>query len=227
MFVDFNMYWFIYLFTYFYLYTNTRLGIVHYCDTFMHMYVAGCQYKDHHYMPGEGFYEGCEAYCACTDSGVQCANIQCPTEFGLDVLDPSCLDWETHPPDFKPSPPNCCPGEVGYMHNFSSSSSSSSMSFHPSESHRSFMRARHWILFLLRDFISSQFFPHLPSSVCFAMYSRVFLFFFLLTGFIRGLSLLYFHYLASIYGLSISIFVIINLSRFPFAWFSPIGLAQL
>ncbi|XP_021921716.1 putative epidermal cell surface receptor isoform X2 [Zootermopsis nevadensis] len=82
-----------------------------------HSGTAGCHYKGRHYMPGEGFHEGCEAYCACTDSGVQCATIECPTEFGLDVLDPSCVDWETHPPDFKPSPPNCCPGQVRCRNN--------------------------------------------------------------------------------------------------------------
>jgi hypothetical protein len=79
----------------------------------MSIHLAGCQHKGHHYRSGEEFHDGCEAFCACTESGVQCATIECPTEFGLDVLDPSCLDWETHPPDFKPSPPNCCPEQVG------------------------------------------------------------------------------------------------------------------
>ncbi|XP_023718167.1 putative epidermal cell surface receptor isoform X3 [Cryptotermes secundus] len=78
---------------------------------------AGCQHKGRHYMFGEEFHDGCEAYCVCTDSGVQCATIECPTEFGLDVLDPSCLDWETHPPGFKPSPPNCCPEQVRCINN--------------------------------------------------------------------------------------------------------------
>jgi hypothetical protein len=77
-----------------------------------HVCAAGCQYKDHHYAYGEEFHDGCESYCACTDSGVQCASIECPTDFGLDVLDPNCVDWETHPPDFKPSPPYCCPEQV-------------------------------------------------------------------------------------------------------------------
>lgn len=82
-----------------------------------HSGTAGCQYKDHHYAYGEEFHDGCESYCACTDSGVQCASIECPTDFGLDVLDPSCVDWETHPPDFKPSPPYCCPEQVRCKNN--------------------------------------------------------------------------------------------------------------
>ncbi|XP_069671926.1 putative epidermal cell surface receptor isoform X2 [Periplaneta americana] len=78
---------------------------------------AGCQYKGRHYMLREEFYEGCEAFCECTESGVQCATIDCPTEFGLDVLNPHCIDWETHPPDFNPSPPNCCPSQVRCKNN--------------------------------------------------------------------------------------------------------------
>jgi hypothetical protein len=74
--------------------------------------VAGCQYKGRHYASGEEFHDGCEAYCACTEGGVQCATIDCPTDSGLDVLDPSCMEWETNPPDFKPSPPYCCPEQV-------------------------------------------------------------------------------------------------------------------
>lgn len=103
---------FLYRLTYFLIYNLNTVWEQCYITQYHVMYVAGCHYKGRHYMPGEGFHEGCEAYCACTDSGVQCATIECPTEFGLDVLDPSCVDWETHPPDFKPSPPNCCPGQV-------------------------------------------------------------------------------------------------------------------
>nr|CAD7567674.1 unnamed protein product [Timema californicum] len=73
----------------------------------------GCQYKGHSYKVGEEFHDKCDAYCACTGNGeVQCATIECPTDFGLDVLDPHCVDWEMQPPGFVPSPPHCCPDQV-------------------------------------------------------------------------------------------------------------------
>jgi len=61
---------------------------------------------------GSQFHDGCSALCECTKTGVDCAPIDCPTSFGLDILDPNCVDWETLPRDFKPSPPHCCPEKV-------------------------------------------------------------------------------------------------------------------
>ncbi|XP_063232172.1 putative epidermal cell surface receptor [Bacillus rossius redtenbacheri] len=72
----------------------------------------GCQHKGRAYGHGEEFHDGCAEYCACADSEVHCAVIECPTDFGLDVLDPSCLEWETRPAGFTPSPPHCCPDHV-------------------------------------------------------------------------------------------------------------------
>lgn len=61
---------------------------------------------------GEEFHDGCNAYCACGKTGVECATIECPTDFGLDVLDANCLSWEPQPANFVPTPPNCCPESV-------------------------------------------------------------------------------------------------------------------
>ncbi|XP_054261640.1 putative epidermal cell surface receptor isoform X1 [Macrosteles quadrilineatus] len=71
-----------------------------------------CEYKGKNYTRGEEFHDGCAAYCVCGKSGVECASIDCPTHFGLDVLDPHCLSWETQPADFVPVPPKCCPDTV-------------------------------------------------------------------------------------------------------------------
>ncbi len=49
-------------------------------------------------------------FCSC-DSGtgaVFCHEIKCPSSFGLDVINPFCLEWDQHD-DFSPSPPLCCP----------------------------------------------------------------------------------------------------------------------
>ena len=58
---------------------------------------------------GEEWYDGCNAYCVCQESGeAACLQIECPHEFGLDVIQPNCIDWDRHE-DFVPVPPQCCP----------------------------------------------------------------------------------------------------------------------
>lgn len=52
---------------------------------------------------------------------MKCLKLECPTYFGLDVLDPLCIEWETVPPDFVPTPPSCCPKEVKCKNNGSCS----------------------------------------------------------------------------------------------------------
>ena len=42
------------------------------------------------------------------DSSLACFEIDCPSEFGLDVLVPDCIEWDKHE-DFVASPPTCCP----------------------------------------------------------------------------------------------------------------------
>ncbi|XP_039282712.1 putative epidermal cell surface receptor isoform X2 [Nilaparvata lugens] len=71
-----------------------------------------CEYKGKNYTRGDEFHDGCSAFCICSKTGVECATIECPTDFGLDVLDPHCLAWETQPSNFVPNPPNCCPETV-------------------------------------------------------------------------------------------------------------------
>ncbi|RZF38266.1 hypothetical protein LSTR_LSTR008989 [Laodelphax striatellus] len=71
-----------------------------------------CEYKGKNYTRGDEFHDGCSAFCICSKTGVECATIECPTDFGLDVLDPHCLSWETQPSNFVPNPPNCCPETV-------------------------------------------------------------------------------------------------------------------
>ncbi|XP_046995962.1 putative epidermal cell surface receptor isoform X3 [Schistocerca americana] len=73
-------------------------------------FTGTCQYKGNNYEINEEFHDGCEAFCICEATGVQCAPIQCPTEFGLDLIDPHCLEWDTSA--FVPSPPSCCPSEA-------------------------------------------------------------------------------------------------------------------
>ncbi|XP_050740420.1 uncharacterized protein LOC127010411 isoform X2 [Eriocheir sinensis] len=67
-----------------------------------------CYHNERYYKPGQEFYEGCSFVCICSENlEVHCAAIECPLSFGLELIDPDCLDWEPDP-DFNPEPPKCC-----------------------------------------------------------------------------------------------------------------------
>ncbi|KAG5875174.1 hypothetical protein JTB14_007836 [Gonioctena quinquepunctata] len=77
----------------------------------------GCEYKGRLFKIGEEYNDDCAALCVCQEGGMKCLKIQCPTYFGVDVLDPNCVEWETIPPDFQPSPPKCCPESIKCKNN--------------------------------------------------------------------------------------------------------------
>ncbi|KOX71016.1 Putative epidermal cell surface receptor [Melipona quadrifasciata] len=79
---------------------------------------GSCSHMGKIYKVGAEWYDECISFCTCTEGGkTECLTIECPTDFGLDVLDPHCLDWETVPPNFVPKPPHCCPQEVRCRNN--------------------------------------------------------------------------------------------------------------
>nr|XP_033324101.1 putative epidermal cell surface receptor isoform X2 [Megalopta genalis] len=81
-----------------------------------------CSHRGKTYKMGAEWYDECISFCMCAENGMaDCLTIECPTDFGLDVLDPHCLDWETVPPNFVAKPPNCCPQEVRCINNGSCS----------------------------------------------------------------------------------------------------------
>jgi hypothetical protein len=73
---------------------------------------GGCTYNGTSFKLNEEYNDNCTSLCVCKESGMKCLKLECPTYFGVDVLDPNCIEWETVPPNFKPSPPNCCPEEL-------------------------------------------------------------------------------------------------------------------
>ncbi|XP_014206439.1 putative epidermal cell surface receptor isoform X2 [Copidosoma floridanum] len=77
-----------------------------------------CSHRGKIYKIGAEWYDECIAFCVCNETAhTECVTIECPTDFGLDVLDPHCLDWETVPPNHVPKAPNCCPQEVRCRNN--------------------------------------------------------------------------------------------------------------
>lgn len=75
-----------------------------------------CKHRGNSHKLGAEWYDDCVAFCTCSMVGnapkTECATIECPTDFGLDVLDPNCLEWESVPTDFVPIAPRCCSQEV-------------------------------------------------------------------------------------------------------------------
>ncbi|KAK2581716.1 hypothetical protein KPH14_002201 [Odynerus spinipes] len=77
-----------------------------------------CSHRGKTYKLGAEWYDECISFCMCGEGAkTECVTIQCPTDFGLDVLDPHCLDWETVPANFVPKAPQCCPQEVRCRNN--------------------------------------------------------------------------------------------------------------
>lgn len=69
-----------------------------------------CSYRGNLYKIGTEWYDECIYFCVCEKGAkTECVTIECPTDFGLDVLDPNCIDWETVPLNFVPKAPQCCP----------------------------------------------------------------------------------------------------------------------
>ncbi|KAF7269805.1 hypothetical protein GWI33_017167, partial [Rhynchophorus ferrugineus] len=76
-----------------------------------------CSYKGKTYNNGDTYNDNCESLCMCSDGEMHCLKLECPTYFGVDVLDPGCIEWETVPPNFQASAPHCCPEQIRCKNN--------------------------------------------------------------------------------------------------------------
>ncbi|XP_043286009.1 putative epidermal cell surface receptor [Venturia canescens] len=77
-----------------------------------------CSHRGKTYKIGAQWYDECISLCVCGEGAkTECITIECPWDFGLDVLNPHCLDWETVPANFVPKAPKCCPEEVRCRNN--------------------------------------------------------------------------------------------------------------